>query len=239
MPVATRFSSTPQVAAPSRPQSAGSSRLLALRAAGVLLVSVGAAAAVGTLTAGPGAPAPTRPQPRVPELAVPAVPAVQAASFSILRRPRTASDDFASIRAGAGPFGANAALARTALAPGAAAGPLAPRLISVVPARGHVCLRLLMAGGSAEWWCQETALAARGRLFVALLPASPTPDPRSEQFLIGLVPNGVSSVTVKGSDGIGHNLAVRSIVFARATYAPRSVAFQLPGRGAVNYRIRI
>jgi len=101
-----------------------------------------------------------------------------------------------------------------------------------------VCLRLLTAAGSAEWWCLPTAQASQGRLFVAMLPASAKPEPRSEQLLIGLVPDGVSSVTVTGSDGIGHKLAVRSNVYARATYAPRSVAFELPGRGPVSYRIR-
>jgi hypothetical protein len=155
----------------------------------------------------------------------------------VLRRARTAHDDFSQIRAGAGPLGANPTLARTVLAPATPAG-LLPRLVSVVPAAGAVCLRVLAAQGYARWWCLPTARAIRGSLIVALLAPSPTPRAATSQFVLGLVPDGVSTVTIRSAGGVGHKLVVRSNVYATAVFRPVSIAFKLPGRGPVSYRIR-
>ena len=240
MPVTDGFPTTPRVALPQAP-AAGSSRSLALRALGVLIASAAIAVAVATLTSGAGPaspPAAAPPQPvhaAVPEVS--AVPQVQAAAFAILRRPRTAADAFAEIHPGAGPFGANPMLARTALAP-ARPGGVVPRLVSVVPAAGNVCLRILEAVRVAQWWCTPTARARRGALIVALLPPAPTPAAASTQFVIGLVPDGVRSVTVDGLGGGGHKLAVRRNVYATALYGPQKITFKIPGRGTESYRIR-
>jgi hypothetical protein len=185
------------------------------------------------------APAPTARaatiHPAVPEVS--AVPAAEAAVFGVLRRTHRSSDDFKQIRRGAGPLGANPALARTVLAP-APRGALVPRLVSVVPAATGVCLRILVAQGYAQWWCVPTARAARGALIVAMLPPAPTPRAATRQFVLGLVPDGVSTVTIKAADRVGHKVAVRSNVYATAVFRPVSIAFKLPGRGLVSYRVR-
>jgi len=205
----------------------------------VLVVTAAAAAGIDTLVSGSGSPSPAPPQAsRSVESAVATVLPAEARTFGILRRARNAGDDFAAIRAGAGPFGANPALARTALAPTPADSPLAPRLVSVVPAATGVCLRVLEAEGYAQWWCVPSAQAIRGLLIVALLPPSPTPEAATRQFVIGLVPDGVSTVTIRSAGGVGHKLAVQSNVYATAVFRPVSIAFKLPGRGFVSYRIR-
>ena len=203
------------------------------------LVSAGVAAGVATLGSRASAPAPSAPavgiRAAVPQIS--AVPAAEAAAFAVLRRARTAGDDFKQIRRGAGPLGANPVLARTVLAPASHAA-LVPRLVSVVPAAAAVCLRVLAAEGFARWWCVPTAQAVRGSLIVALLPPAPTPRAATTQFVLGLVPDGVSTVTVRSAGGVGHKLAVRSNVYATAVFRPVSIAFKLPGRGLVSYRIR-
>ncbi len=238
MSVTGDLSPAPQVALPeARP--AGPSRSLALRAALVCLACAGLAAAVANLSAGSGPSAPSVPATAsanaAPELS--AVPTAEAAAFGILRRPRTAADAFRQIRPGTGPLGANPALARTALA-AASRAPLLPRLISVVPAATGVCLRVLEAPGYAQWWCMPTARATRGSLIVALLAPSPTPRQASRQFVLGLVPDGVATVTIQTAGGVGHKIAVRSNVYATAVFRPVSITFKLPGRGLVSYRIR-
>jgi hypothetical protein len=166
------------------------------------------------------------------------VPAAEAAAFGVLRRPRTPADAFSEIRAGAGPFGANPQLARTATL-AVSASPLAPRLVSVVPAAGGICLRVLEGRAFAQWWCLPTGRAVDGALIVSLLPPSPTPRAATDQYVLGLVPNGVSSVEIRSADGGGHKVAVRSNVYATAAYRPVSIVFKLPGRGLVKYRVRI
>jgi hypothetical protein len=165
------------------------------------------------------------------------VPAQEAAAFAILRRPRAASDSFAQIRRGSGPFGANPTLARSVPLP-ASHNPLAPRLVSVVPASDGVCLRILASGGYAQWWCVPMAQARLGSLTVAQLPPSPTPHAAAMQYLVGLVPDGVSAVEIKSADGSGHKVAVRSNVYATAALRPVSIAFELPGRGLVTHKLR-
>ena len=166
-----------------------------------------------------------------------AVPSAEAATFAILRAPRTTADDFRSIQPGAGPLGANPSLARTALRPGRRDG-LAPRLVSVVPADGAVCLRLLITSQESRWWCASEAAARRGALTVALLPAGPAPVQRTRQFIVGLVPDGVRSVTIGSFGGGGHKVPVHRNVYAKEMFAPATISFELPGRGAVNARIR-
>ena len=244
MSVTRGVAPAPQVSLPGA-APAGPARSLALRAALVCLASAGIAAGVATLSSNPrsnassSAPAPSAPPAaiRAAVAEISAVPAGEAAAFGVLRRARTAHDDFRQIRPGAGPLGANPGLARTVLAP-ANPGALVPRLVSVVPASGAVCLRVLAAQGYARWWCLPTARAIRGSLIVALLAASPTPRAAAGQFVLGLVPDGVSTVTIRSAGGVGHKLAVRSNVYATAVFRPVSVAFKLPGRGPVSYRIR-
>jgi len=203
------------------------------------LTAVLAAGAAAILEGGGGStPAAVTPAFNAAAAEISSVPAAQAAAFGVLRRPRTASDAFSEIASGSGPFGANPALARAA--PLAASGsPLAPRLVSVVPAANGVCLRVLERSSFAQWWCLPTARAASGALIVALLPPSPIPRAATSQYLLGLVPDGVSSVEITSADGAGHKVAVRSNVYATAAYRPVSIAFKLPGRGLVRYRVRI
>ena len=225
MPIAS-VSSAPRVAS-----TAGSRRSLALRAAAVLAVSAAGSAAVATLSNA------SRPQAVGAAGGIATVPPAEAAAFAILRAPRTAADDFRSIRPGAGPLGANPALARTALRPSLHDG-LAPLLVSVVPADGAVCLRLLVTTQESRWWCAGLAAARRGALTVTLLHAGPVPLQRSRQFVVGLVPDGVRSVTLGSFRGVGHKVPVRRNVYATEMFAPATISFELPGRGAVKARIR-
>jgi hypothetical protein len=243
VPVTRSVPSAPQVALPgARP--AGSLRSLALRAIAVCALSAGLAVGVATLAQGSSGSATPPPPPPVSASAftdsaaeVTAVPAQEAAAFAILRRPRTAADSFAQIRRGSGPFGANPALARSARVP-ASRNALAPRLVSVVPASGGVCLRILASGGYAQWWCMPMAQARLGSLTVAQLPPSPTPRAAANQYLVGLVPDGVATVEIRSADGSGHKVVVRSNVYATAALRPVSIAFELPGRGLVTHKIR-
>ena len=225
MPIAS-VSSAPRVV-----NAAGSRRSLALRAAAVLAVSAAASAGVASLSDA------SRPAGTALPGEITAVPASESSAFGILRSPRSAADDFRAIRPGTGPLGANPSLARTALRPTERDG-LAPRLVSVVPASGAVCLRLLITSAESRWWCAGEAAADRGALTVALLPAGPVPHQRSRQFVVGLVPDGVRSVTIGSFGGDGHKVRVSRNVYATEVFAPASISFQLPGRGTVSARIR-
>jgi hypothetical protein len=222
---------------------AGLPRSLALRAAGVLVVSAGIAAGVATLTTGPVA-GPSLASPPIaaslPEIRT--IPSVESASFAILRRDRAATDAFTAIRSGAGPLGANPALARAVALPSV---PLAPRLVSVVPANGSVCLRILLARDLASWQCQPAALADRGALRVVLGPvAAPragarvSPSPAGEGFLLGLVPDGVPTVTITVAHGLTRTIVVHNNVYAVQVHAPKAIAFTLPGHRTVTYPVR-
>jgi hypothetical protein len=215
-------------------------RSLALRALGVCVVAGALAAGAAAILQGGGGGVPQSPTPRfAPGAAeISSVPAAEAAAFGVLRRPRNAADAFREIRAGSGPFGANPRLARTAPLPSSTS-PLAPRLVSVVPAANGVCLRVLEHTSFAQWWCLSMARATRGGLIVGLLPPSATPRGASHQYLLGLVPDGVSSVEITSAGGAGHKVAVTSNVYATAAFRPVSIAFKLPGRGLVKYRVRI
>jgi hypothetical protein len=234
-------------AVPTTPQEAllgarpaGSLRSLALRALAVCALTGALAAGAAAIFQGGGGEASQAVAPTFTAGAaeIASVPTAEAAAFGVLRRPRTAADAFHEIRAGSGPFGANPALARTAPLP-APSSPLAPQLVSVVPAANGVCLRLLERSSLAHWWCLPMAQAVSGALIVGLLPASPSPRAATSQYLVGLVPNGVSSVEITSVDGAGHKVAVRSNVYATAAFRPVSIAFKLPGRGLVKYRVRI
>jgi hypothetical protein len=210
------------------------SRSLALRAVLVLVSSTALAAAVARLTAGAGAPGTGAPVVQtIPKIAVPkiaAVPASDAARFAILRAPRAAADAIAPLHAGSGPFGANPALARAVREP---RGGLSFGLVSVVPARGAVCLRVPVGRLVAQWWCQPTAAALRGGLLGAVRPAGPLRA--SSQLIVGLVPDGVRSVTVTAAHGVRRVLAVRRNVYDAQIFAPETVTIELPAGRTVRY----
>ena len=203
----------------------------------VLVVSAALAAGIGTLTSSSGPSPATRSIAPRPEIH--AISQAEAASFGILRRPRRPGDAFAPLQAGAGPLGANPSLARSVAV---AAGALAPRRLAVVPANGNVCLRLLFASGLAYWQCRTTQQAIGGALIVGLRPtgalpgARPTAPPRiSSQYIVGLVPDGVSAVTITAAHGVTRTVAVHSNIYAATTFAPKTIAFKLPGHRASSH----
>jgi hypothetical protein len=231
------ISSAPQLPRP-RAAVAGLAGSLIVRAVLVALASALVAGAVATLTSAPsGAPSPAA---RLPEIRT--IPAAERAAFGILRRDRVATDSFQPIRAGAGPSGANPALARHAALPSAR---LSPLVVSVVPANGGVCLRILLAADLASWRCQPTALAASGALRVVLGPVGPspkgtppTPSPGGEDFVVGLVPDGVTTVTITAAHGLTRTVAVRSNVYGARVHAPRAITFTLSGHRSISYSLR-
>jgi hypothetical protein len=201
-----------------------------LRAAGVLAASAALAAGLSSVLSQGARTPPARAQ--APPTEVRTVPAAEAAAFAILRRPLRHSDAFAQIHRGAGPAGANPNLARTLREP---AGGLSAGSVSVVPAHASVCLRVPFVGApAAQWWCQSVAQAREGRLLMALRPAGPLRA--GKELLIGLVPDGVRSVTVTAGAGLRRTVAVRENVYETQIYAPKTIAIDLPRRGTVSYR---
>ena len=142
---------------------------LALRAVAVLVVSAGAAAGVGALTAGSSPPAPRgRPRDRAPGRRFTRSPPARG---GVVRdpaaRPATAADAFTEIHAGAGP----PARTRRSRARREPAGGLAPRLVSVVPANGaRLPARAASASGLAHVVVPDHAQALGGALIVGLRP---------------------------------------------------------------------
>jgi hypothetical protein len=64
----------------------------------------------------------------------------------------------------------------------------------------------------------------------------PTAPPRiSSQFVVGLVPDGVSAVTIHGARGGARTVAVHSNIYATTTFAPKTISFRLPGRSATTH----
>lgn len=219
-------SSSPVRSGPARTQ--GLSRSLALRAVGVLAISAAAAAGGSALLTGSPPSAARQNVVALPEIQ--SVPAAQAASFSILRRPLRPSDAFAAIRPGAGPLGANPALARTLHE---ATGGLSAGIVSVVPANGALCLRVPFSAGGAQWFCDPLAAAREGRLVMALRPGGRLRS--GEQLLVGLVPDGVRAVTVTTAAGSVLSVPVRSDVYDIQLSSPRRVSIDLPGVGVHSY----
>jgi hypothetical protein len=193
----------------------------------LVLSAAAAAAASSLLFAGPGG---SREPIALTLTEVRAVPPAEAASFAILRRPLRSTDAFAAVHAGSGPVGANPALARTLSEPHSG---LSAGAVSVVPANGWVCLRVPFAKGGAQWWCQTLALAQRGKLVMALRPAGPLRA--GEQLLVGLVPDGIRTVTVAAAGGVRRSVPVRSNVYDAQIYAPQSISIDLPGSGTHRY----
>ena len=194
----------------------------------MLAVSAGLAAGLASLLSGSDS-SPPAPQPRAALAEVHAVSAAQAAAFGILRRPRTAADSFVQIHQGAGPFGSNPSLARTLSEPLRG---LSRGFVSVIPGNGWVCLRLPITPESVYYNCQPTARAAGGALVITQRP--PGPLRASNQLVVGLVPDGVRAVTIKGGDGVAHRVAVRQNVYDVELFDPRTVSMVLPGGRAVH-----
>ena len=209
-------------------RSQGLSRSFVLRGAAVLAVSAAAAAGGSALLSGSSPNSGEQTVVTVPEIQ--SVPVAEAASFAILRRPLRTSDAFEVIRAGAGPLGANPALARTVRE---ATGGLSAGIVSIVPANGGLCLRVPFASQSgAQWFCQPLAAAREGKLMMALRPAGRLRA--GEQLLVGLVPDGVRAVTVATAAGI-RTVPVRSGVYDVQLSSPRRVSIDLPGAGVRSY----
>ena len=223
MPVATRTSAAAP-AASRRRAGADPRRSRAAVALACFLIAA-CAAAVPALLGGSAQRSAT------PPAAVAAVSPAQAASFAILRRPLRASDAFAPLHAGAGPLGANPDLARTLREP---RGGLSAGLVSVVPASSAVCLRVPFTDGAAQWWCQGLARARAGNLILALRPPGAL-SAGGVQVLVGLVPDGVRSVTVITA-GAARVVRVRDNVYDVALIAPRTVSMVIPGLGPRRYR---
>ena len=70
-------------------------------------------------------------------------------------------------------------------------------------------------------------------------PDRPLQKPVMLKLLQTCASLGLTSARVpESAGGAGHKVAVRSNVYATAAYGPISIAFELPGRGLVRYRVR-
>jgi hypothetical protein len=64
----------------------------------------------------------------------------------------------------------------------------------------------------------------------------PVAPPRiSSQFIVGLVPDGVSAVTIHAARGLTRTVAVHDNVYAATIFAPRTISLILPGHRAAGY----
>jgi hypothetical protein len=184
-----------------------------LVALALLIVDAGPAAIATRGRQGPG-PVPPRPG---GALALTPDPA-DTAAFAILRRPQTATDQVPlELPIGlSGASGANLGLARHASGAGGAEA-------WVVPGRGSMCLISAWPanrGGGAS--CQPNTAAIAGRLEVS----SGSRRAPGTDFIAGLVPDGVSSITVNLPGGRTDTARVRENVYLIAVSGtPESVTF--------------
>jgi hypothetical protein len=139
---------------------------------------------------------------------VTAVDAQQAAAFSILKRAPAVG---ARVSPGAARAGANPALVRTATAADG-------ERVSVIPANGQLCL-----ADSHQSTCNATSEAVRGFVVESEF-CGPWLQPGHTR-IIGLVPDGVNSVTVATS-AAPINVPVQNNVYVLDTASsPSSVSF--------------
>jgi hypothetical protein len=195
-------------------------RLVALAAFTLALAASAIALASGGHTHGHARQAPP---PRGKRAPIKAVPKAEASQFGALRSGRSAEDDLpAAVRAaisGAGQWsgnswGANFALARRV---DAAAGGTP---VYLVPADGYVCA--VFAGSPAAFDCRSTSAASAGELLTTIEGS------RAEE-IVGVVPDGVSAVTVQSQSGSTDSVPVRDNVYKTKTSNARSIEFNGPG----------
>ncbi len=150
----------------------------------------------------------------------------QRQSFGLLRRSQRASDRLSradnSLLDSDGYFttkyGANLALARTV-----GSGSSTRGRIMVIPAREFICVLVPDGHGNAGGGCQRTGYAEAGGLWTT--HSGDKSQAPGEEFLVGLVPDGVTSVTVTAADGSQRSLAVNDNVYAGSVSGARSITF--------------
>ncbi len=142
-----------------------------------LIAGTGVAAATNSGSERPGAPTSAPP--------AQSIPAELTKSFALLRD-TAPNGSMNAVTPDSSPVGANRTLARTVSTAGAG-------IVRVIPGSDGVCLEVSDGAGGAGGGCQLTADVMAGRLTVALVRDPSTPDRRT---IIGLVPDGVTSVTV-------------------------------------------
>jgi hypothetical protein len=185
----------------------------------VLLAGVGAAIA----TSGRNSPGPVPPRPGAVIASAP--DPADLASFGILRRPQAAEDQvpLGLPVALSGASGANLQLARRAPSHG-------DGQAWVVPGRGSMCLiSSWPAEHSGGANCVPDAAARGGELVTESASGS---APGSE-FIAGLVPDGVGTVTVQLAGGATLTLTVRENVYIAAISGDVAAVSFVGPRGAV------
>jgi hypothetical protein len=197
-------------------------RLRALGSRGLVLASLltGALAAGALAAAGTAQPAPGE--------AASGADAVQMQAFAIMRRGSLPADSDgprhpASFSAASG---ANPLLARRAAGLQGASG-------WVVPGTGTVCVEVEdTAGSNGGAACSSETAAAEGHLVLSARSAALP----GLVLVAGLVPDGVSEVTVELADGSGVSVPVQENIYAREVQGPvAAVSFRGPG-GPVSLR---
>jgi hypothetical protein len=184
---------------------------------GCLAFGVGAAATA----AAPGTSAkPSTNSSFRPQAPVSAIPAAESSAFGVLREAQAPGDAFGP--AALTPAGANPDLARSVAV---ATSALSTGRVWVVPADDAVCLRVLDPSAGDGWVCASAADAAAGRL-IGAMRRSPGDD--GPAFVHGLVPDGVTDVTITGPAGQQTSVPVTDNVYGTTVAAtPATVAFGL------------
>lgn len=150
------------------------------------------------------------------------VPKAEASQFAALTSGRSAGDNLPpAVRAAlasagllsSNPWGANFALAHRV---DAAAGGTP---VYLVPADGYVCA--VFAGDPAAVDCRSTSAVAAGDLLTTI-------EGSGAEEIVGVVPDGVSAVTVQSQSGSTDSVPVRDNVYKTKASNARRIEFDGP-----------
>jgi hypothetical protein len=183
-----------------------------------LLVVAGAGGAAVAIENEPN-PGPVPPQAGASLVAAPEPG--QLAAFAILRRPQTASDEIPRTVTAflSGASGANRSLAHHIAGPEGIS-------VWVMPGRGSMCMVTYWAHGKTSGsGCSKNAEAVGGGLYAALASVSAP----GAQLLVGLVPDGVTQVTVHLRSGAEQQALVSENVYISVLHSAwQAVTFTGP-----------
>lgn len=185
---------------------------VAVVVAGVAIAGIAVAAQSGDTTQQRFAQATVAAQPST-------MPSEEAAAFGILRAssqavPDAVTDAFAHAPQYAGAFAPNPKLARALKQ----TNPYTGTAPWVVPADGGLCLYVPDTDGTSATTCNTLDEAKAGGLHLVLAPFG------KASYVVGIVPDGVTSVSVTNADGSSVRLPVNGNTYGIRSADARSIA---------------